>query len=264
MTKSDSFSLSEARTGRPARVAGPSTVAANVSCRGRVVDDPDRRPAVDDQPDRDAEERDAVGVVDRAVERVDDPDPATAGGGRLARHRLMLAGLLGEDRVVREARPDGVEDERLGQVVGLGHDVPGALVVDLLEPLVVVHEDSPARAARAIAKASSAAYAPAGVGRHGPEQSTSRGADRRPELGHGLAERHGLAALDLGRQDERARDRRAIGRIGHPAGRLARAAALVGDRERDRQIRRRRRPAARSWPGTVRRRPARSWRRPPG
>ena len=33
ITKSDSFSLSEARTGRPLRVAGPSTVAANVSSR---------------------------------------------------------------------------------------------------------------------------------------------------------------------------------------------------------------------------------------
>ena len=31
--------------------------------------------------------------------------------------------------------------ERLGQVVGLGHDVAGALVVDPLEALVAVHED---------------------------------------------------------------------------------------------------------------------------
>ena len=125
---------------------------------GRVEDDPDRRPAVDDQPDRDAEDRDAVGVVHGAVERVDDPDPATPRGGRLARHRLVLAGLLGQDRVVRVARPDRVEDQRLGQVVRLGHHVPGALVVDLLEPLVVVHEDRrrPA-AASSMAKASSAA-----------------------------------------------------------------------------------------------------------
>ena len=53
----------------------------------------------------------------------------------------MLAGLLGEERVARVARPDRVEDERLGQVVRLGHDVPGALVVDLLEPLVAIHQD---------------------------------------------------------------------------------------------------------------------------
>ena len=33
------------------------------------------------------------------------------------------------------------EDERLRQVVGLGHHVPCALVVDPLEPLVAVHQD---------------------------------------------------------------------------------------------------------------------------
>ena len=120
---------------RAVRCRGEGLVA------GRVVDDADGRDAVDDQADRHAEERDAVGVVHGAVERVDDPDPAAARGRRLARDRPMLAGLLGEDRVARVARPDRVEDERLGQVVRLGHHVAGALVVDLLEPLVAVHQD---------------------------------------------------------------------------------------------------------------------------
>ena len=109
----------------------------------RVEDDPDGRHAIDDQPDRDAEDRQAVGVVHGPVERIDDPDPATPRGGRLARLRLVLPGLLGKDRVGRVVGPDRIEDQRLGQVVGLGHDVPGALVVDLLEPLVVVHQHDP-------------------------------------------------------------------------------------------------------------------------
>ena len=110
---------------------------------GRVEDDPDGRHAIDDQPDRDAEDRQAVGVVDGPVERIDDPDPATPRGGRLARLRLVLPGLLGKDRVGRVVGPDRIEDQRLGQVVGLGHDVAGALVVDLLEPFVVVHQHDP-------------------------------------------------------------------------------------------------------------------------
>ena len=53
----------------------------------RVVDDPDDRAAGLDQRDRDAEERDAVGVVDRAVERVDDPGAADRRPSARARHR---------------------------------------------------------------------------------------------------------------------------------------------------------------------------------
>ena len=145
------------RIGRPLSVAGPSAVAANDLVPGRVEDDPDGRRAVDDQPDRDAEDRDAVGVVHGAVERIDDPDPATPRGGRLARDRPVLPGLLGQDRVGRVARPDRVEDQRLGQVVRLGDDVAGALVVDLLEPLVAVHQHGPGPAARSSAKPSSSA-----------------------------------------------------------------------------------------------------------
>ena len=72
----------------------------------RVVDDADDRPAVDDERDRDAEERDAVGVVDGAVERVDDPGPAAAGCRRLGAARgVVPAGLLGEDRRRPGSRP---------------------------------------------------------------------------------------------------------------------------------------------------------------
>jgi hypothetical protein len=53
----------------------------------------------------------------------------------------VRTGFLGEDRVVREAAPDRRDHQVLGQVVRLGHDVAGALVVDPLELLVVVHQD---------------------------------------------------------------------------------------------------------------------------
>ena len=205
---------------------------------GRVEDDPDRRPPVDDQPDRDAEERDAVGVVDRAVERVDDPDPATPRGGRLARHRAMLAGLLGEDRVVREARPDRVEDQRLGQVVGLGDHVPGALVVDPLEPLVAVHEDRPGELRELGGEGQLGGVRQRRGGRsvrHGPEQSISRGRTADPSTVTCWLNVRVSPAVDLGREDERARIAGAIRRIGHLARRLAPAAALVGDGQRERQ-----------------------------
>ena len=52
----------------------------------------------------------------------------------------MLAALLGQDRVTGVVRTDRVDDQLLGEVVGLGHDVAGALVVDPLEPLVAVHQ----------------------------------------------------------------------------------------------------------------------------
>ena len=47
----------------------------------------------------------------------------------------MLAALLGDDPVAGVGGPDRVDDQRLGEVVGLGHDVLGGLVVDPLDPL---------------------------------------------------------------------------------------------------------------------------------
>ena len=95
---------------------------------------------MDHQRDRDAEDGQAVRVVHGPVEGIHDPDPATPRGGRLARDGTMLPGLFGKDRIARVGGPDGVQDERLGQVVRLRHNVTGALVVDLLETLVAIHE----------------------------------------------------------------------------------------------------------------------------
>ena len=224
MTKSESLSLSDAWIGRPSRVAGPPVDGREGLGAGRVVDDADDRPAVDDQADRHAEERDAVRVVHGAVERVDDPDPAAARGGRLARDGPMLPGLLGEDRVARIGRPDGVEDERLGQVVRLGHDVPGALVVDLLEPLVAVHQDL-AGADRDRLRERQLALVGGGRRRlrGGASWRTAldrQVADRGAELGHGLGERDGRAGIDARAQEEgRAAAAPVLG-IRQPAGRL--------------------------------------------
>ena len=143
ITKSDSLSLSDAWIGCPSRVAGPSAVAPNHSLRVGSTTTPTDGAAVDDQADRHAEDRDPVRIVHGAVEGVDDPDPAAARRGRLARDGPMLAGLLGQDRVVRVALSERLHDERLGEMVRLGHDVASALVVDLFEPLVMVHQDDP-------------------------------------------------------------------------------------------------------------------------
>src|SRR5436190_20931610 len=43
----------------------------------------------------------------------------------------MLASLLGEERVAGERRPDRAKDQRLREVIDLGHDVLGGLEVDL-------------------------------------------------------------------------------------------------------------------------------------
>ena len=169
-TQSPSLSLSDAWTvaspehGRPVDV-GRERLAAH-----RVVDHADRRDAVHDEAHRDAEERDPVRVVDGAVERVDDPGaPERArlpvpSGPRLP----VRAGLLGEDPVAREPRPDRVDDQRLGQVVDLGHDVPRRLVVDLLHPLVALEQD-PSRALGDLPRELEVGRKPARdrLGRHG-------------------------------------------------------------------------------------------------
>ena len=63
-----------------------------------IEDDAEARLAVDDEADADREERQAVGVVDGPVERVDDPQPVgdLTGG----------AGFLGQEAVGGEGRPD--------------------------------------------------------------------------------------------------------------------------------------------------------------
>ena len=129
-----------------------------------IQDDPDRRDAVDDEPDRDAEDRDAVRVVDRAVERVHDPHPA-APPRRLAR-------LLRQSPIVREGLPDRVEDERLAQVVDLGHDVLGALVADRFDPPEPIDEELAGPGGQLRCERQLGRVAP---GRHGPVHSTASG-----------------------------------------------------------------------------------------
>ena len=112
-----------------------------VACRrerlrpDRIVDDADGRGAIDDQTDGHAEQGDPVGIVDRPVERIDDPDPAVVRRGETR--------LLGQDPVAGEGGADGLDDERLGQVVDLGHDVLRALVADRLDPAEPVAEQLP-------------------------------------------------------------------------------------------------------------------------
>ena len=123
--------------GRPERLAAH-----------RVVDGADGRAAVDHEPHRDAEVRDAVRVVDGAVERVDDPGPARWRGParhrpaarRVAAGRVVRPRLLGQDPVGGVALADRAHDQRLGEMVHLGDDVPGGLVVDLLDALVALEQ----------------------------------------------------------------------------------------------------------------------------
>src|SRR5829696_4455954 len=92
----------------------------------RIVDDTQRRPAADHEPDAHAEHGYAVGVVHRAVEWVDDPD-ALAGriDLRLALrwHSLDLPGLFRQKPVVRECVANGRDDELLRHLVHFGDDV---------------------------------------------------------------------------------------------------------------------------------------------
>ena len=105
-----------------------------------IEDHAEQRLAIDDEADADREEGDAVGVVDGAVERVDDPESLRL-GARGTR-------FLGQYRIAGEGRADDLEDGRLAQVVDLGDDVLLALVDDALEPLVVIDVDGPRRARR--------------------------------------------------------------------------------------------------------------------
>ena len=116
----------------------------------RVEHDAEDGHAVDDEADADREERQAVRVVDGAVERVDDPQACArsirARLSRQGRARRGVARFLRQERIVGEGRADGLDDRRLGEVVHLGHDVLLALVDDALESLVAVDLDDTRRA----------------------------------------------------------------------------------------------------------------------
>ena len=135
----------------------------------RVANDPDARPAVHDQGDRDAEDRDAVGVVDRAVKWIDHPYPAVA--------RWRRARFLRQEPIVWVGLADGAQNERLAQVIDLGHHVLGALVGDRADlaqsfeqqvagPRPHGHGQVPFVGER--------------VGAHGPLHSTASGRSRLP------------------------------------------------------------------------------------
>src|SRR5215217_6415193 len=108
----------------------------------RIVDDAQRRPATDHEPDTHTEHGYAVRVVHRAVEWVDDPD-ALAGriDVRLALgwHSLDLPGLFRQKPIVRECLADGRDDELLRHLVYFRDDVVFRLVNDALEALVSLH-----------------------------------------------------------------------------------------------------------------------------
>ena len=99
------------------------------------MDHPDHGPAILHERERDTEERQAVGVVDGAVDRVADPH---AGGDR-----RIAARFLAEERVGGKRPGQAVPDERLGGVVDLGHDVAGTLVRHRATVLVAAgHEEA--------------------------------------------------------------------------------------------------------------------------
>ena len=105
----------------------------------RVKHDADLHAPVRLEADRHAEDRQAVGVVGRAVERVDDPAPARA--------PTPGAALLGEDPVLRECGEQARDDQLLGARVHLGHEVGGAaLVRDVPRSLELALEEVTGRA----------------------------------------------------------------------------------------------------------------------
>ena len=82
----------------------------------RVVDHPDDELALVFQGDRDAPEREPVGVVDRPVERVDDPAPGVGGVG-------LAAVLFGQQGLAGEASLEDRPDQALAGRIGLGDEV---------------------------------------------------------------------------------------------------------------------------------------------
>ena len=198
------------RRGRRA-AAGPSAVAAERLAAHRVVDDADRRTGRRRRSaDRHAEERDPVGVVDRAVERVDDPGPAAGErAGRAGRRRRPA--WCAPDSSARIPSPG--KRSRIASMISASDrwstsvtTSRARLVVDLLDPLVALEQDPPRPARRAPARTrrpsrTRLATPPVVTGR-----SRRRAPRHRPEAGHDRVERHRRARLD-----ERALDERRLG-----------------------------------------------------
>ena len=271
MTKSDSLLL-VARHGPGARRGSPARrrVAANVSCRVGSRMTPTAGRAIDDEPDRDAEHGDAVGVVDRAVERVDDPDPATPRGGRLARHRRDAR------RSPRPGsrRPGSAPGSRRGSAPRTGGPPRSRRPGRSCSRSARAARSGPS--ARSPARsASSSREAPASVRGRAPRPGSPRHGrtehvdlerpDRRSELGHVLRERHGLPPSIFGLRMNAARVAGPVGRVGRPGRssgpalvpllvtvRVTASPAAVGDGGRRPSPRTARRPASASLAATAR------------
>ncbi len=119
----------EFRDGRDAqgRTVQPGTAAAlgrETLVAHRVIDHAQLGEAFVRIGDGYAEDRDVVGVVDRAIERVDEP--------HMVFQAVRFPGFFGQDGVPGMACADLVQDECFGLVVDLGHQVDDAFVVDLV------------------------------------------------------------------------------------------------------------------------------------
>ena len=118
-----------------------------------VADDADDGLAVLDEGERDAEERDRVGVVDRAVERI--ADPRAVGGGR--RPPRLLAEEARRPGSARRGRPGSCVSAASSTSVTMSR-----IPLNAISPASSSRSArrSPARSTISIAAASSAAQAP--------------------------------------------------------------------------------------------------------
>jgi hypothetical protein len=108
---------------------------------GRPVDHRDDRLAVFAQGDRNRVVIEAVRVIHRAVERVDDPDPPLPPIG--------AAFLLAEKQIAGERVDENVANHRLGHGIHLGHQLERGLAGDRMRFLPWRRSSVPAwRAAR--------------------------------------------------------------------------------------------------------------------
>ncbi len=117
------LAVRDTRRGAPFSHAPTPRSAVKSSWRFGIEDRADDRLAVDLERQRRAEDRDAVREVGGAVERVEHPSVRPAA--------VAAAQFLGQDVVLGEARADERAGGLLHGDVDLGHEVDGALLVDL-------------------------------------------------------------------------------------------------------------------------------------
>ena len=100
-----------------AALGGEELVAVRIEHRA------DRRHAVDLERQRGAEDRNAVRVVGRAVQRIEDP--------AIARLRAGLAHLFGEHDVIGKALRHERAEHALDFQIDFGDEIDGAFLVDV-------------------------------------------------------------------------------------------------------------------------------------